>query len=94
MDNRPAWLTTLLEHLTTAGELRHLRILLHPEKCKGVWQCYEVCPIGCWTPDRARRVVVFDHPERCIACGACTLQCPEGAIELSVPEKRSSASAS
>jgi len=90
LSNTPAWLTALSEHLTIAGELRQLRILLHADKCKGVWQCYEVCPIGCWTPDRTRRMVIFDHPEKCIACGACTLQCPENAIELSVPKKRPS----
>ncbi|HEY75586.1 MAG TPA: 4Fe-4S binding protein [Thermoflexia bacterium] len=55
---------------------------LFPEKCKGRWQCYEVCPVGCWTPDYARRVAIFHDPDRCIACGACVLQCPEDAIEL------------
>jgi len=47
-----------------------------------MWQCYEVCPVDCWTPDKATRKVQYHDPEKCIACGACVLQCPEDAIEL------------
>ncbi len=77
--------TSLAEHVRLARELRYLQIHFYPERCKGVWQCYEVCPVGCWTPDYERRVAVFRDPEKCIACGACVLQCPERAIELKVP---------
>lgn len=80
-DNPPLW-DTLTEHLKLAVTLRGLQVQLDPEKCTGVWQCYEVCPVGCWTPDRARRTVVLHDPGRCIACGACVLQCPEQAIAL------------
>jgi NAD-dependent dihydropyrimidine dehydrogenase PreA subunit len=82
MSDQPTLMSSLKEHLKLARELRNLQIHFYPEKCKGVWQCYEVCPVDCWTPDRARRVVVFHNPEKCIACGACVLQCPEDAIEL------------
>ena len=82
VNTQPSLWSSLKEHLRFARELRGLRIHFYPEKCKGVWQCYEVCPVGCWTPDRARRVVVFHDPDKCIACGACVLQCPEDAIEL------------
>ena len=82
MSLHPTLRSSLKEHLRIARELRSLEIHFYPEKCKGVWQCYEVCPIGCWTPDRTRRVVVFHDPDKCIACGACVLQCPEDAIEL------------
>jgi NAD-dependent dihydropyrimidine dehydrogenase PreA subunit len=82
MNPEPSFLSSLKEHLKIAQELRHLEIHFDPQKCKGVWQCYEVCPIGCWTPDYEKRVAVFHDPERCIACGACVLQCPEDAIEL------------
>ena len=82
MSMQPTLKSSLLEHLKFARELRNLKIHFYPEKCKGVWQCYEVCPIGCWTPDRQKRVSVFHDAEKCIACGACVLQCPEGAIEL------------
>ncbi len=78
----PTLLESLAEHWTLAHTLRGLRIHFDPEKCTGVWQCYEVCPIGCWTPDYERRVVMHHDTEKCIACGACVLQCPEGAIEL------------
>ncbi len=78
----PTFTEALLEHLEIARTLRHLRIHFYPEKCKGVFQCYEVCPIGCWTPDYEHRIVIHHDAEKCIACGACVLQCPKGAIEL------------
>jgi NAD-dependent dihydropyrimidine dehydrogenase PreA subunit len=74
--------SSLKEHLKFARELRYLEIHFSPEKCKGVWQCYNVCPVGCWTPDYDRRKVIFHDGARCIACGACVLQCPEEAIAL------------
>jgi len=80
-EERTFW-SALAEHWRIARTLRSLTIHFYPERCKGVWQCYEVCPVGCWTPDYERRVAIFHDPERCIACGACVLQCPEGAIEL------------
>jgi NAD-dependent dihydropyrimidine dehydrogenase PreA subunit len=73
----------LSKELSTVRTLRRLHIKFDPNRCKGVWQCYEVCPVGCWTPNHKTRIVDFHDPERCIACGACVLQCPEGAIELS-----------
>jgi len=78
----PTLWSSLTEHLQLARELRYLEIHFDPEKCKGVWQCYEVCPVGCWTPNRPARVVIFHNPELCIACGACVLQCPQDAITL------------
>jgi NAD-dependent dihydropyrimidine dehydrogenase PreA subunit len=82
MSSDPGFWKSIGEHWHHARTLRGLRIHFYPERCKGVWQCYEVCPIGCWTPDREKRVVVHHDTERCIACGACVLQCPEEAIEL------------
>ena len=78
----PTLWSSLVEHIQIARRLRSLQIHFHSERCTGVWQCYEVCPVGCWTPDREHRKVTFHDGERCIACGACVLQCPEGAIEL------------
>ena len=82
MTAQPTLRSSLMEHLKFARELRKLKIRFDPEKCKGVWQCYNVCPVGCWTPDNKKRVVIFHDGERCIACGACVLQCPQDAIEL------------
>jgi NAD-dependent dihydropyrimidine dehydrogenase PreA subunit len=82
MSMPPTIKTTIKDQLKLLRDLRSLEIRLYPERCKGVWQCYNVCPVGCWTPDKAARVVVFHDPEKCIACGACVLQCPQDAIEL------------
>lgn len=82
MTMQPTLLSSLKDHLKLARELRNLEIRFYPEKCKGVWQCYDVCPVGCWMPDYSKRVVMFHDCRRCIACGACVLQCPEDAIEL------------
>jgi NAD-dependent dihydropyrimidine dehydrogenase PreA subunit len=86
MDTKPGLRSSLLEHLEIAKSLRKLVIHLDENKCRGVWQCYEVCPIGCWTPDYEARKVIIHNPELCIACGACVLQCPEDAILLKVPD--------
>ena len=82
MSTNPSLWESLTKELKNAIKLRSLEIRFNREKCKGVWQCYNVCPVGCWTPDYASRKVVFHDKERCIACGACVLQCPEDAIEL------------
>jgi NAD-dependent dihydropyrimidine dehydrogenase PreA subunit len=82
MSSEPTLRSSLTEHLRLARKLRTMHIYFHPEKCTGVWQCYAVCPVDCWTPDRERRVAIFHNPERCIACRACVLQCPRNAIEL------------
>ncbi len=82
MSGAPPLKSLLQEHWELAQTLRHLQIHFDAERCKGVGQCYEVCPVGCWAPDPARQKVVFHDGERCIACGACVLQCPEDAIVL------------
>jgi NAD-dependent dihydropyrimidine dehydrogenase PreA subunit len=82
MTKDPTFLSSMLEHGEIAKKLRKLTIHFDPEKCTGVWQCYEVCPMGRWTPDRENRTVILHEETVCIACGACVLQCPEGAIEL------------
>lgn len=82
MTNEPTFLSSMMEHWEIAKKLRKLTIYFDPNKCTGVWQCYEVCPMGRWTPDYEKRVVILHTETACIACGACVLQCPEGAIEL------------
>lgn len=86
MTEKPSIGSLLGEHLHLARTLRELKIHFDPELCRGVWQCYEVCPVGCWQPDREHRVAVFYRGELCVACGACVLQCPADAIELKVPD--------
>lgn len=70
------------EEIHRMKTLRNLRIFFEPQKCKGVWECYEVCPVDCWLPDHQANKVIFKNAEQCIACGACVLQCPQGAIAL------------
>ncbi len=82
MNRETTFWSSLAEHWRIARTLRGLQIHFDPLKCRGVWECYEVCPVGCWTPDRASHKAIFHDGERCIACGACVLQCPEDAIEL------------
>jgi ferredoxin len=74
----------LVDEVQHMQQLRYLQIKFDPQKCTGVWQCYDVCPVGCWTPDYENRVAIFHDPQLCIACGACVLQCPEDAIQLAV----------
>jgi NAD-dependent dihydropyrimidine dehydrogenase PreA subunit len=82
MSDRPSLWSLLAEHWHLARHLRHLRIRYDATRCRGCWQCYQVCPVGCWAPDGARGVVRHRHPRRCVACGACVLQCPADAITL------------
>lgn len=74
-----------IKHLTVA---RRLQIHFDPDKCTGVWECYQVCPVGCWMPDLEARKAIFHNGDRCIACGACVLQCPKGAIKLDISTTR------
>jgi NAD-dependent dihydropyrimidine dehydrogenase PreA subunit len=76
-----AW-TSLLEYEKKSQVQQNGRIRFAPEKCRGIWQCCEVCPVGCWSADRVNRKAVFQNGDSCIGCGACVLQCPEGAITL------------
>lgn len=76
------WKEELAREWKRARSLNRLAIHFDVDKCTGVWECYEVCPVGCWTPDHERRKAVFRDLGRCVACGACMLQCPAGAIEL------------
>jgi NAD-dependent dihydropyrimidine dehydrogenase PreA subunit len=82
MKTETSFWSMVTENLELAGRMRRMHIRFDPEKCNGTYQCYAVCPVGCWTPDRSHRKVVFHDPEKCIACGACVLQCPQDAIEL------------
>lgn len=84
MTASPGWRELLLEHWHLARTLRRLEIIFAPERCIGLWECYEVCPVDCWEPDYQRDVVAFVGAERCIACNACVIQCSAGAIELIV----------
>jgi NAD-dependent dihydropyrimidine dehydrogenase PreA subunit len=85
MATSPGWRELLFEHWHLARTLRRVQIVFSAERCIGLWECYEVCPVDCWAPERESGVVRFVGLDRCIACNACVLQCSAGAIELRVP---------
>lgn len=64
---------------------RLLRITLDAERCKGVGDCEEVCPVEVITVDSSRKRARLVAPDRCVQCGGCIVQCPFDALSLSGP---------
>ncbi|MEN8159900.1 MAG: ferredoxin family protein, partial [Myxococcota bacterium] len=56
------------------------RITLDPERCAGVYRCWEVCPEACFEKPEAGGKIILAHDERCVRCGACVVQCPKDAL--------------
>jgi NAD-dependent dihydropyrimidine dehydrogenase PreA subunit len=81
----PSLRDLMLEHWHLARTLRRLEIFFEPERCIGLYECYDVCPVDCWRLDLQNGKVEFVGDKRCIACNACVLQCSAEAIELRVP---------
>jgi NAD-dependent dihydropyrimidine dehydrogenase PreA subunit len=63
-------------------EERRWQVVLDPERCHGVFSCFEVCPEACFEKREEPRLAVHAHPERCIRCGACVVQCPRDALRF------------
>lgn len=61
-------------------EERLWHITLDPERCKGVFFCWQVCPEACFEKREDVRKVDLAHDDRCIRCGACVVQCPTDAL--------------
>jgi NAD-dependent dihydropyrimidine dehydrogenase PreA subunit len=61
-------------------EQRRWNIAFDPERCEGVYRCWEVCPEACFEKREDIRKVELAHDERCIRCGACVVQCPKDAL--------------
>jgi NAD-dependent dihydropyrimidine dehydrogenase PreA subunit len=61
-------------------EERAWTITLDPERCEGVFRCWEVCPEACFEKLEDARKVELAHDDRCIRCGACVVQCPKDAL--------------
>jgi len=61
-------------------EERAWHVRLDAEKCRGVYNCWAVCPEACFEKLVDVRKVELRHDERCIRCGACIVQCPMDAL--------------
>jgi ferredoxin len=63
-------------------EERHWHVSLDRERCKGVFNCWEVCPEACFEKpaEGAERIIAMPRAERCVRCGACIVQCPMDAL--------------
>lgn len=61
-------------------EERKWQIAFDPDRCEGVYRCWEVCPEACFEKVPSLRKVDLAHDERCIRCGACVVQCPKDAL--------------
>lgn len=55
-------------------------IKLDPERCKGVYFCWQVCPEACFDKREEIRKVELTRSDNCIRCGACVVQCPTDAL--------------
>lgn len=55
-------------------------IKLDPERCKGVYFCWQVCPEACFDKREDIRKVELARSDSCIRCGACVVQCPTDAL--------------
>jgi ferredoxin len=55
-------------------------VVLDVERCRGVYNCWAVCPEACFEKRDDARVVALAHDDRCIRCGACIVQCPLDAL--------------
>jgi NAD-dependent dihydropyrimidine dehydrogenase PreA subunit len=61
---------------------RAWHIVVDPDRCRGVFSCFEACPEGCFEKQQEPRLAIHAHPERCIRCGACVVQCPQDAVHF------------
>ena len=59
---------------------RQWTITLDPDRCEGVYRCWEVCPEACFEKQLDIRKVELAHDDRCVRCGACVVQCPKDAL--------------
>jgi NAD-dependent dihydropyrimidine dehydrogenase PreA subunit len=55
-------------------------INLDPDRCKGVYFCWQVCPEACFDKREDIRKVELARGDGCIRCGACVVQCPTDAL--------------
>ncbi|MBW2280765.1 MAG: 4Fe-4S binding protein [Deltaproteobacteria bacterium] len=69
-------------------EERRWRIVLDPERCDGVFSCWEVCPEACFEKRQDPRRVEIAYHERCVRCGACVVQCPKDALSFNDADGR------
>ena len=56
-------------------------IFIYDKWCKCCGICYELCPAGVLSSDKAGKPIVV-KPEACIACYLCERLCPDMAITV------------
>lgn len=56
-------------------------VFIYEPWCKSCGICYEFCPTGVFTSDKAGRPIIA-NPDKCIACGLCEILCPDMAITV------------
>lgn len=61
-------------------EARLWNVTLDPDRCRGVYSCWEVCPEACFVKNEETRKVELSYAARCVKCGACIVQCSQDAL--------------
>jgi 2-oxoglutarate ferredoxin oxidoreductase subunit delta len=61
-------------------------VFIYDKWCKACGICYELCPRGVLTSDKAGKPVVT-NPDACTACTICEMLCPDMAITVYKKEK-------
>jgi 2-oxoglutarate ferredoxin oxidoreductase subunit delta len=67
-------------------------IFIYDKWCKCCGICYELCPAGVLSSDKAGKPVV-ENPDACIACYLCERLCPDMAITVYKERKAKAGSA-
>jgi NAD-dependent dihydropyrimidine dehydrogenase PreA subunit len=64
------------------------QIRLDPQRCQGLYTCWQVCPRACFEKRPDLRKVELARDELCVRCGACVVQCSLDALAFEDEEGR------
>ena len=68
-------------HYPSRSEHPDDEIFIYEKWCECCGICYELCPAGVLSSDKAGKPIV-EHPEACTACYLCEKLCPDMAITV------------